>query len=524
MDKVVIAWIVMVGAWVAVGAVVGGTLFFNRKTHPRALGMLFFAEMWERFSFYGMRALLVLYMTKKLAYGDTEAYEIYAAYGALVYATPVLGGLLADKLLGYRRAIMWGAVLMSAGHFAMAFEHEVFFFSALALLIAGNGFFKPNISSLVGKLYEEGDPRRDGGFTIFYMGINAGALLAPITCGFIGEQYGWHFGFTLAGVGMLLGLVVFARGGALLEGRGDAPDLKALTSSWIAGLSKQTWTIVLTLVAVAPLAVVVSGKVRISKDLSIMSVALPALGLLILGIWIYTAVTEEAKQRDKLFVLLALAVFHTMFWAFFEQAGSSISLFTDRNVDRMIGSFEVKTSQFQAVNPTFILLFAPMFSAMWIFLRKISRDPSAPVKFSLGLLQLGLGFGALVFGAKLAGDNAMVALPWLILGYMLHTTGELCISPVGLSLVTKLSPKAKVGFFMGAWFLTISFAHHAAGAIAKLTASPKAEGAKKAAATAADTLPIYSNVFQQVAYIAIGTAVVLFIISPLLRKRMHGVT
>lgn len=439
-----------------------------KKKQPPQLYMLFFAEMWERFSFYGMRALLILYMTKVFLFSDEAAYGVYAAYGALVYATPFIGGLLADKLLGYRKAVTLGAVLMALGHFAMAgpdifhdniFLRDVFFYSALAFLIVGNGFFKPNISSIVGGLYDEGDPRRDSGFTIFYMGVNLGAFLAPLLCGTIGEMVGWAYGFGLAGVGMLAGLLVFWRGQNSLEDNGTPPNTELLKKRYL-GLSLENLVYLLSFLVVPLFALLVYKN-------DITEWALYIFGPFVLGYLLYIALSSEKVERERMYVILVLIVFSTMFWAFFEQAGSSITLFTDRNVDRM----GAPTSIFQSVNPLFILLFAPLFSALWTNLAGRNKDLSIPTKFALGIFQLGLGFGVFVIGAMLAGDDGMVGLLFLLLGYLLHTTGELCLSPVGLSMVTKLSPKRVVAMVMGAWFLSSAFAHNVGGAIASLTST-----------------------------------------------------
>lgn len=501
-------------AWVVVGVWIGAVLFLNRKQHPKALFKLFFVELWERFSFYGMRALLVLYMSKALLYGDEKAYGVYGAYGALVYTTPVIGGLIADRLIGYRKAITLGAVLMAIGHFVMAFEHEYFFYSALALLIVGNGFFKPNISSLIGQLYPEGDGRRDAGFTLFYMGINAGALLAPLTCGAIGETYGWHYGFGLAGVGMFIGLIVFLRSHKTLEGKGEPPNRELLERTLLPGISNERAVTLGAFLVVPLLAVLVNQN-------ALMSVLLPLVGGGIM-LWLIVHAFKSPKvERDRLFVVIVLTLFSVLFWAFFEQAGSSISLFTDRNVDRTLGGGEIPTSAFQSVNPAFIILLAPLFSFVWTRLSRWNAEPATPTKFVLALIQIGLGFFVLVLGAKSASADGKVALYYLVLGYMLHTTGELCLSPVGLSMVTKLSPPKIVGLVMGTWFLSSAFAHHIGGLIAKLTAVPAVEGS--APASPAASLPVYADVFEKIAWASLGAAVLLAVLVPFLKRWMHGV-
>jgi len=488
------------------------------QKHPRVLAYLFFAEMWERFSFYGMRALLVLYLTKSFRFSDNAAYAIYGSYSALVYTTPVIGGLLADRLLGYRKAVTLGAILMSLGHFAMAVESLPVFYLALALLICGNGFFKPNISSIVGRLYGEDDPRRDSAFTIFYMGINLGALLSPLGCGYLGERYGWHWGFGLAGVGMLLGLFVFLRAQPLLEGLADPPDPTRLKRALAPGISAETG------VHLACAVVLVAVWELIQHD-RVVGGFLIAFGVVVLiGLIGFLFRLRERVDRDRLVVAIVLTLFSVVFWAFFEQAGTSMSLFTDRNVDRSLLGFTIRASQFQSVNPLFVLMFAPVFAAAWLWLARRHRDPSTPFKFGLGILQLGLGFVALYFGAFSSRATGMVPMIWLILGYLLHTTGELCLSPIGLSMITKLSPKSITGMMMGVWFLSSAFAQYMGSLIAQLTGvKGTGEGAAAALPKATDTVMVYGSVFGGIAQVALGVGVLVLIASPLLTRRMHGI-
>ncbi len=520
-------------AWGAIIVWVGIVIFLNKNVHPGALFLLFFAEMWERFSYYGMRALLVLYMIDKLVltgdgdimtgmgYSEEMAYSIYAAYGAMVYATPVLGGLIAERILGYRKSILWGGILMAAGHFAMAFEDETIFFIALALLILGNGFFKPNISSFVGKFYADGDPRRDGGFTIFYMGINIGAFLTPLTCGVIGEIEGWHYGFGLAGIGMVLGLIVFLIGlsTGVFQDKGYEPVKGAVETAVKTGTAKvKGWFGPITLneilvyvgsfVAIPVVYLLLNHNDVLDYILGGVSIG----GLVTLLVMSF--VQDSKEQRDKLLVITVLFLFTALFWTFFELAGSAINVFTAKNVDKMIMGNEMPTTFFQSVNPLFIILFAPLFSFMWQFLAKAKIEPPAPLKFAIGVLLLGLGFVILGISDGAATDG-MVPVIYLILGYLLHTWGELCLSPVGLSLVTKLSPAKLVGFVMGIWFLSSSIAHQAGKFIATETASENL--------LPTESLTIYTGVFMNVGYIALGAAAVLFVLSPFLKKGMHGV-
>ena len=485
--------------------------------HPSGLYVLFLAEMWERFSYYGMRALLVFYMTRHFLFGDQPAYAVYGSYTALVYATPVLGGMLADRFLGYRKAVLTGGVLMALGHFAMAVDHLQVFYLALALLICGNGFFKPNISTIVGRLYPPGDPRRDSGFTIFYMGINLGAGAAPLVCGYLGETYGWHWGFGLAGIGMLFGLLVFWRGQPLLGGVADPPDAERLRQSVLPGVNRELGIYLATAAAVAVCWQLVQHSVAVGSILVLTGVVVVvALGATML-------IRCERVERDRLTVVSVLILLSVVFWAFFEQAGSSINLFTDRNVDRTVMGWTVPASLFQSVNPGYIILLAPLFAGLWVRLARAGLEPSTPTKFAFGVIQLGLGFAMLYLGARSADQNGMVALGWLFLGYLLHTTGELCLSPVGLSMVTKLSPARIVGWMMGCWFLSSAFAQYIGGLIAMLAGARSTATPADQAPSPAETVMLYGSVFGKLALVALGVGLALLAFVPALKRRMHDV-
>jgi proton-dependent oligopeptide transporter, POT family len=504
-------------AWLGVIVWIGLVIYMNRKVHPSALFFLFFAEFWERFSYYGMRALLVLYMVNEMDFTDTRAYGVYAAYGAMVYATPIAGGLLAEKAMGYRKAIIWGGLLMALGHFAMAFEPA--FYVALSLLILGNGFFKPNISSFIATFYEKNDPRKDGAYTLFYMGINAGAFLTPLTCGMIGQHpdWGWHYGFGLAGVGMVLGLMVFLYGAAtgVFEDKGGTPGV-----TWEEGGGKVGQKDVV--VAVASLAAI-PIIVGLIINNGILDIGLSLLGLGCLAYLGFAGYTEEKREDgQRLWVVGTLLLFTTLFWTFFELAGSAITLYTDRNVDRMMFGMELPASVFQSVNPFFIILLAPAFSAMWVRLGNKGIEPPAPIKFALGLFLLGLGFLVFPLGAG-AASAGMVPVMYLILAYLMHTLGELCLSPVGLSLVTKLAPTRIVGLIMGIWFISSSLAHQAGKVIANMTAGGGAHGGEDIILPAGESLAVYTDVFTNVGLVAVGASVFLLAISPILKKMMHGV-
>ncbi|MBK8481202.1 MAG: peptide MFS transporter [Proteobacteria bacterium] len=504
----------------------------RRRRHPRGLRVLFITELWERFSFYGMRSLLTLYMTRVLRYSDRRAYGVYGAYGALVYACPLAGGVLADRLLGYRVAVLLGAVLMALGHFVMAIRHELALYVALALLCLGNGFFKPNISSLVGRLYATGDPRRDAGFTIFYMGINAGAFLAPLICGSLGERVDWHWGFGLAGIGMLVALLWFGRGRAALEGHGEPPSLEALRARrWLGRSALQL--IVLGSLAAVPLLAFALRRPELVAWL------LYGAGAAVYGGLVWVALRSDAQTRGRLLLALVLMACSTVFWALFEQAGSSLTLFAARNVDRSlahgpIGALfrtlapetplpELPASVLQAANPLFLLALGLPAAALWTTLNRRGSDPSVPTKFGVALLQLGLGYLVLVAGTAWADAQGRVALRWLLGLYLLHTSGELCLSPIGLSAMTRLAPPHLAGTLMGAWFLASSYSHHFGGLIAAMTALPSSTGTDATAPAAAAALQLYVSVFARLGYLALGVGALLLVSARWLQRPLRGI-
>ena len=688
--------------------------------HPTGLYTLFFAEMWERFSYYGMRALLILYMIKGfLGYGDKDANAVYGAYTALVYMTPFFGGMIADRMLGSRAAVVIGGILMAAGHLLMTIESDLFFFSALGFLIAGNGFFKPNISTIVGSLYPDGSPKRDGGFTIFYIGINLGAALAPLLCGYVGETYGWHYGFGLATIGMLVGVAIFVAPTFLTQlmillaalasavslfvfNAGDLVSIAsnifvaialvisgfvAFTALGKGGLPKEagappnpvtfwpnlTKVLIGTAVVIPIFVILVSGftvlpgfndqlmllpeatahslensESPLVRGLAefVKEASRPAgLVLTLAGVGALFYLLREAFSMDKvsrerLYVVFILTFFMFVFWAFFEQSGSSVNNFTDRNVDRVsetsmvdealvgktnslrlvaaneqnkdqeylsqeylghengsdgfaarleaairgvengkeeskkmspeelaetiekvtthptltmtgltylreyaksdaatdadksvdwtyttenvgtvgLGGNEVPASVFQAVNAIYIMIFGLVFTALWGWLGSRGLEPSTPVKFGLGLVQLGLGFAMLYFGAQTA-VGGKVASFWLLLMYLLLTTGELCSSPVGLSMVTKLTPPRLVNTVMGSWFLATAFSQFLAAIIAQFAAVDTGTG--NFVPDPVDTVNIYGDVYKLVAIMAVASGVVCLVMSPILKKWMH---
>ncbi len=475
--------------------------------HPKGLFMLFFAEMWERFSYYGMRALLIFYLTKHWLFSDEQSGVIYGAYTALVYITPVLGGYLADRYLGQRKAVLFGAVLLTFGHFIMGVEGTPgvghvdnpalnMFWLALAFIIVGSGFLKANISVMVGQLYPRTDVRRDGAYTIFYMGINLGAALGSLLCGYIGETYGWSYGFGLAGIGMLLGLIVFIIGKPLLVGRGEPP----------APLSKgMEWA--LYGVGVGAVAVIWA----LIQYQAVIGYLLMVIGALLVGYVLFIAVTKlDSEARDRIFAAMFLIIGSILFWALFEQAGSSLNLYTDRYVDR--GG--VPASVFQSINAIYIVLLAPLFATLWTWLGRKGMEPSTPFKFGLAMIQLGLGFLVLVWGAALGGDGAQTAVLFIFLIYLLHTTGELCLSPVGLSAMNRLAPAHMASLIMGTWFFASATGNFVAGLIAAATGSEKASGEGASAA-------VVHDVYTTIGWIAIAVGIGVLVISPLIKKLMH---
>jgi proton-dependent oligopeptide transporter, POT family len=689
--------------------------------HPTGLYTLFFAEMWERFSYYGMRALLIFYMIKGfLGYGDREANAVYGAYTALVYMTPFFGGMIADRYLGSRVAVVIGGLLMAAGHLFMTVQTELMFFTALGLLIIGNGFFKPNISSMVGDLYPEGSHKRDAGFTIFYIGINLGAAMSPILCGYVGETYGWHYGFGIATIGMLVGLAVFVAPNWLtriligVTALASAVGMMTYNAGdWISTATAVFITLCLIASGVAAIMALGRGGLPgevgmcpkpelfyryLSQVLIGIAVTLPIFVLLVSGFSVipgfdsgvvllsesFLAVFYESSSplvrglgtvfeemsrpaglvlvaagvaatvylikemiglekipRERMYVVLVLTFFSMFFWAVFEQQGSSINNFTDRNVDRvldteklgteMVGQRrylridadprdtelrglwflsqeylghsndsvqakeliarairmmeakkeshkqaspqeldaliaetiaspvmtmtaltylreyaksgdapledrqiewvynaasvgvlgvdgqEIPASFFQAVNAIYIILFGLLFSMLWAWMG--NYEPSTAVKFAMGLIQLGMGFGCLWLGAVFAADTGMVAMIWLMLMYLLLTTGELCLSPVGLSMVTKLSPKYLVSTVMGAWFLATAFSQFLAAIIAQFAVVDTGES--RVIPPPVETVAIYGEVYAFVALLAIIAGVILLVLSPILLKWMH---
>lgn len=468
--------------------------------HPKGLYMLFFAEMWERFSYYGMRALLIFYLTKHWLFADDKANLIYGAYTSLVYITPVLGGYIADRYLGQRKAVLFGGLLLAIGHSLMAVEGNGgqtdpainVFWAALAFIIVGSGFLKANISVMVGQLYNLTDVRRDGAYTIFYMGINVGAALGTILVGYLGETIGWGYGFGLAGIGMLAGLIVFVLGKKALNGAGEAP--RPLNK----GLEYSLYGIGFAAVAV------IWGLVQYQD---VIQGLLVVSGIALLGYVLYESFKLPKEPRERMFAILFLISLNPLFWGLFEQAGGSMNLFTDRFVDR--GA--VPASLFQSINPIFIMIMAPLFAALWVTLGRRGKEPSAPAKFGLALAQMGLANLVLVYGAEAYGVLAMTPVILVLAYYFFATTAELCLSPVGLSAMNRLAPKFLASLIMGAWFYMTAVGNFVAGKIGEATGGHDGEMSKQG----------LLDVYEMFGWISVGVAVVVLLLSPIVKRWMH---
>ncbi len=583
--------------------------------HPIGLYVCFGTELWERFSFYGMKYLLLLYLTKYHLFTDAAGFDVLGAYAGLVYALPVIGGLIADRYLGMRKAVVFGGILLSLGHLLMAVEgHQAInyvagtvlaadlqlasgqilaagtilqqdimfrdtaalnvFYFALALIVMGVGYLKPNVSTIVGKLYGEDDPRRDSGFTIFYMGINIGSFFATLVCAWLGETYGWKYGFGAAGIGMIFGLFTFLSGQKYLYGHADPSDSTALKEKVVGPINREWFIYLASLPFLALIWMIVQKEpvVHVTQNaflvVSIVGIILYSmiyrktdssnviayamaglaivLGLLgvfvetgfinadpavaegaiyaaigmIIAFVIYGFATHNSAEFGRTVSLMVLILSTVVFWALFEQSAGSMTLFADRVVDRTVGSITFTAGQFGSLNAGFIMLLAVPFATLWVWLAKHNLEPNTPVKFALGILQAGLGFGALVLGAHYPDQTGHVAAIWLVLAYLLHTTGELCLSPVGLSAVTKLSIPRVVGVSMGTWFLATALSETVATRLGKLAAiDMSADGG----ADLASSIATYTALFEFLMYVGLGAGIFMLIISPLIKRGMHGI-
>ncbi len=582
--------------------------------HPRGLAICFLTELWERFSFYGMKYLLLLYLTKYHLFSDSMGLDVLGAYAGLVYALPVIGGLLADRYLGMRKAVVFGGILLSLGHLLMAVEgHQAInyaagsvltselrladgrvlaagtllaedivmrdtgalnvFYLAIALIVVGVGYLKPNISTIVGKLYGRDDPRRDAGFTIFYMGINIGSFFATLVCGALGELYGWKYGFGAAGIGMVLGLITFLWGQKYLEGHAEPANPKLLKEKVVGPLDREALIYAATLLALGCVWLLVqrepvvhlaqnvmlicsivgiilysmfhgrSAGDGVAKILAAAAILLGLVGVVLQSglvgepaavaeYIVYAAIAllvlfvgygfkyHNSDEYARTVVLMILIVSTIVFWALFEQSAGSMTLYADRVVDREMGGIEFTASQFGSLNAGFIMLLAIPFALLWTFLGRRGLEPSTPVKFGLGIIQAGLGFGALVWGAQHPDSAGQVAAIWLVLAYLLHTTGELCLSPVGLSAVTKLSISQVVGVSMGTWFLATALSETVATRIGKMAAL-STDGGEVGDIGAA--LATYTELFEFLMWLGLAAGVFMLLISPWLRRGMRGI-
>jgi POT family proton-dependent oligopeptide transporter len=482
--------------------------------HPRGLATLFFTEMWERFSYYGMRALLVLFMVDQvqsggLGFSDRTATAIYGLYTAAVYLVALPGGWIADRVMGAQRAVWIGGIIIMLGHFVLAVPSLPAFFLGLILVVMGTGLLKPNISAIVGELYGQDDHRRDGGFTIFYMGINLGAAIGPLLCGFL-AQSDWHYGFAAAGVGMLVGLIQFRLTRGYLGEAGLHPA-KSEAAGDGARARRRAWVGVT--IALAVTATLFVGGFAGWFEFRAVELAQGTTGVIVAVAiayfaWIFMFGRLTRDERNRVVVIGVLFLAAAMFWAGFEQAGSSLNLFAERYTIRQLGGFQIPATWFQSLNPAFIIVLAPVYSMLWIKLADRNLDPSAPLKFAFGLMLLGLGFLIMVGAAQLVASGNQVLPTWLFMTYLLHTMGELALSPVGLSSVTKLAPRRFVGQMMGIWFLAASLGSVIAGLIA--------------GEFSADSVADMPGLYLQIVATTIGSGIVLLLFVRPLRKLMGG--
>ncbi len=484
--------------------------------HPKGLFYLFFAELWERFSFYGMRALLTLYMVehifKAIVERDAATAVVYASYGSLVYASTVIGGQISDKILGMRASIFLGGILMSLGHFVLAIENDIAFFLALAFIVVGNGFFKPNISTFVGALYKEGDIRKDSGFTIFYMGINIGGWIAPLLCGWLALEYGYHYGFGLAGIGMLTGLLFFWSGiKKNIFGEKGMPPSKAVYEKKILGVPQKTLIPIIAFLCAPGIAYLLS-----SWQENYVSGIFKFIGFAVLGYLVYIMIKLDTDARKKLIMAVLITFFMTLFWGFHELSGSVITLFASRNValDGIMSA-----AQTNSLNSMFIIILAIPISLLWGFLAKKGMNPRTPFKFGFGLLLAGLCFYILSISGASADENGMVPFVYLLIMYFILSIGELFMSPVGLSKITDLSPINIVAFMMGVWFLSSAFAFQIVGFIGEQLAVESTD----ANVGGLETLTIYTDGFHLIAMYALGAGAIVLLFSPLMKKLLGNV-
>jgi len=502
-----------------VGIVTNDASFFG---HPRGLSTLFFTEMWERFSYYGMRALLILFMTAPVATGGLgfdagTAGSIYGLYTFGVYALALPGGWIADRLIGQRRAVLYGGVLIALGHYSLAVPSLTTFYAGLLLIVLGTGLLKPNVSAIVGDLYPEKDARRDAGFSIFYMGINIGAFFGPLVCSWLGEPregapwVNWHYGFGAAGVGMTLALVQYVAGRRHLHGKGELKEDSGRPERIAAGW-RQFYiglTVFVALIAGVS-ALALGGTLSVSALAANVFYFVTVLFVLYFAV-LMTSVARDNVERGRIAVCFILCLGAAMFWSGFEQAGSALNLFARDLTDRTIFGTELTAGALQAINPIFIILLAPVVGAIWLKLG--DRSPSIPVKFGLGLMLLGVGFLVMVWASQSLGDGR-VGMQWLVATYFFHTVGELALSPVGLSSMTKLAPGRLVGQMMGTWFMGAAIGNLVAGLVTRYL--PATE-------TIEEAMQNGVQLFGMVSAIAIGAGLLFILFAGPIRKMQHGI-
>lgn len=499
----------------------------NFLGHPIGLTICFLTEMWERFSYYGMRTILVLYLIKYHMYSVGDASMIYAAYAGLVYMMPVIGGYMADRYLGSRKAVTYGAILLVVGHSLMAFHgpasvmdgdtvvrndfYMSIFFLALAFIITGVGFLKANISTIVGALYGPKDPRRDGGFTYFYVGINLGSLFATGLVGYVGEVYGWNYGFAIAGIGMFFGLCVFLWGQKYLDGRAEPKNPAILKEISPIGLNKEYTVYVFGIGLVLVTWLLVQYRELVGTLLGLSGF------IAIAAILSYSFMQCTKIERERVFVACFLIAVQSIFWALFEQQAASLTLLADQQFNLNVLGMTLRASQVQSLNPLFIILFAPIMAWLWVSLANRNREPSIPTKFSIAMLLIGLGYVVFSWGIGMDSSTSK-SFMWLAFIYLSLTLAELCLSPVGLSMVTKLGASKIVGMMMGTWFLFTALGNYVAGWISSLTGS-SGHGADSGQLDIQAVIDVYANI----GYLSIGVGVFILVLTPLLKKGMHGV-
>ncbi len=477
---------------------------------PPGLYVLFFTELWERYGFYSVQALLILFLTKQFLFSDEHAYGIFGAYGAMIYATPVIGGYLADRLLGFRRAIFLGGTLFILGYALLAIHGEgPWFYVALAFLICGNGFFKSNISSFLGTLYTENDIRRDSGFTLFYMGINLGSFAAMLFGAYIAEQFGWSTAFGIAAIGMALGMCGFAYGQKYIGHHGGPPNPERLRQRGFLSLRVEMWLYLALILSVALISSLLTFTTAVRWGLLGFGIATVAYVLIV-------SLHLERHLYQRLIALLILMIFSVIFWALYFQVFSSFMLFIDRAVNHHIFGLTIPTAAFGSTIPIVIILFSPFLSWFWLSLAKRGLRISAPIKFALGIFQLSLGFLIITWAVHIHSETAQIAGAWMILVFFIQTLGELCLSPIGLSVVTLLAPPKLTGMMMGVWFLSLAAGNALAGWLANFTAIP-------ATITNPQQISLYyADIYQTFGLCGIASAGLLVLLSPILNRMIDA--